>query len=92
MEPRLKYHCDSTGTLACTCAVSEAVVNWLRIVATSPHAPYNVTVITSFTSAIVSWLPGYDGGHPLHYVLWSVNRLAFHFILPVRLEASRPSV
>ena len=51
------------------------------IVATSPHAPYNVTVTASFTSAVVSWLPGYDGGHPLHYVLWSVehdvNRLTF---------------
>jgi len=36
----------------------------------SLHAPYNVTVYTSETTAKVSWLPAYDGGHPQHYVLW----------------------
>ncbi|CAN7982754.1 unnamed protein product, partial [Ixodes hexagonus] len=37
---------------------------------TTPHAPTNVSVNTSAFAATVSWLPGYDGGHPQTYVLW----------------------
>jgi len=28
----------------------------------------------SHRSAKVSWRPAYDGGHPLHYVLWQVHQ------------------
>jgi len=41
----------------------------LRAVQT-PHPPYNLSVVTSRTSARLSWLPAYDGGFPQHYVVW----------------------
>ena len=37
---------------------------------TTPHAPYNLSVTTSHFSATVSWLPAYNAGLPLQYVLW----------------------
>ena len=48
---------------------------------TTPHPPYNVTVLTTARSAKVSWLPAYDGGHPQHYVLWSVFQHT-HLFMP----------
>ncbi|XP_077524695.1 protein turtle-like isoform X4 [Amblyomma americanum] len=42
----------------------------LLVESTTPHAPTNVSVNTSAFAATVSWLPGYDGGHPQTYVLW----------------------
>jgi len=71
------------------------VVRWMYA-ATSPHAPYNVTVSTSFSSAVVSWLPGYDGGHRLHYVLWSVRRQPTRTAPPdisfTRLSVQKPQI
>ncbi|XP_028968038.1 protein turtle [Galendromus occidentalis] len=42
----------------------------LLVESTTPHAPTNVSVITDSSSATVSWLPGFDGGHEQSYVLW----------------------
>ena len=47
---------------------------FVRCAVTTPHPPHNVTVRTTARSAKVSWLPAYDGGHPQHYVLWSVRQ------------------
>ncbi|KAI0211548.1 Protein turtle [Lamellibrachia satsuma] len=38
--------------------------------ATTPHAPYNLSVSTTQFAATISWLPGYNGGFRQHYVLW----------------------
>ena len=37
------------------------------------HGPQNVTVETGTTTATISWRPGFDAGHPLHHVVWSVS-------------------
>ena len=42
---------------------------------TTPHAPYNLSVETTSSTALLMWLPAYDGGYPQHYVLWSVPYL-----------------
>ncbi|ESO93751.1 hypothetical protein LOTGIDRAFT_104558, partial [Lottia gigantea] len=61
------YECIATNDIASVVAVTE-----LRIMNTTPHAPYNVTVIPSLFSAKVTWEPAYDGGSPQYYVLWYV--------------------
>lgn len=43
---------------------------------TTPHAPYNLSVETTRSTALLMWLPSYDGGYPQHYVLWSVPLLS----------------
>jgi hypothetical protein len=52
------------------CVVIQAVFTICTV--SSPHAPYNVTVVTSQTSAKLSWQPAYDGGFTHHYVIWCV--------------------
>ncbi|XP_071957313.1 protein turtle homolog B-like isoform X2 [Antedon mediterranea] len=42
----------------------------LIIEQTSPHAPYNVTVVTTSRSAVISWQPAYDGGLTQSYTVW----------------------
>lgn len=37
---------------------------------TSPHAPGNIRVLPSVTSANVSWEPGYDGGFEQTFSVW----------------------
>lgn len=37
---------------------------------TSPHAPGNIHVLPSMTSANVSWEPGYDGGFEQTFSVW----------------------
>ena len=37
---------------------------------TSPHAPGNIHVLPSITSANVSWEPGYDGGFEQTFSVW----------------------
>jgi len=37
---------------------------------TSPHAPTNVHVSASTSSANVSWEPGYDGGFEQTFSVW----------------------
>ncbi|XP_076333287.1 protein turtle-like isoform X2 [Tachypleus tridentatus] len=51
--------------------IATLVTSTLLIVeGTTPHAPTNVTVVTSAFSASLSWLPAYDGNYPQSYVIW----------------------
>ncbi|XP_067678014.1 protein turtle-like isoform X2 [Haliotis asinina] len=59
------YECVASNSIATIIAVTE-----LRVMNTTPHAPYNVTVLTDLFSARVSWEPAYDGGSPQTYILW----------------------
>jgi len=34
------------------------------------HAAHNVSVNTSRSAAKLTWMPAYDSGLPLHYVIW----------------------
>ncbi|ELU05784.1 hypothetical protein CAPTEDRAFT_193232 [Capitella teleta] len=64
---------EDHGTYECVAKnlVTSVVTTALLIIElTTPHAPYNVTVQTTQTTAKISWLPGYDGGYAQHYVLW----------------------
>ncbi|CAI5795221.1 protein turtle homolog B isoform X2 [Podarcis lilfordi] len=42
----------------------------LTVIGTSPHAPGNVRIAVSMTSANVSWEPGYDGGYEQTFSVW----------------------
>ncbi|XP_026564909.1 protein turtle homolog B, partial [Pseudonaja textilis] len=42
----------------------------LTVIGTSPHAPSNVRVGVSMTSANVSWESGYDGGYEQTFSVW----------------------
>lgn len=42
----------------------------LLVESTTPHAPTNISVSAAASSATVSWLPGFDGGHEQSYILW----------------------
>ncbi|XP_033100236.1 protein turtle homolog A-like isoform X2 [Anneissia japonica] len=42
----------------------------LIIEQTSPHAPYNVSVVTSSRTATIYWQPAYDGGLVQSYTVW----------------------
>ncbi|XP_043937066.1 protein turtle homolog B [Protopterus annectens] len=48
----------------------------LTVIGTSPHAPTNVRVTASMTSANVSWDPGYDGSFEQTFSVW-VKRAQF---------------
>ena len=50
----------------------------------TPHAPYNLTVRTTHSTAKITWLPAYDNAHPLHYVLWYVLFPCSFFSLNLR--------
>ncbi|XP_035828569.1 protein turtle homolog B, partial [Aplysia californica] len=60
-----KYECKATNTIATVVTVTE-----LRIENTTPHAPYNVTVLPGHFNVTIRWEPAYDGGTPQHYLLW----------------------
>nr|XP_054760314.1 protein turtle homolog A-like [Lytechinus pictus] len=51
------YECVATNQVATVIASADLVVS-----PTSPHTPTNVAVVTSSTSAYISWESGYDGG------------------------------
>ncbi|XP_063167345.1 protein turtle homolog B [Candoia aspera] len=42
----------------------------LTVIGTSPHAPSNIRVAVSMTSANISWEPGYDGGYEQTFSVW----------------------
>nr|KAG5703598.1 hypothetical protein BaRGS_000983 [Batillaria attramentaria] len=64
-EDHGKYECVASNTIATIIEATE-----LRIVNTTPHAPYNVTVEPGLFSARISWEPAYNGGRPQYYMLW----------------------
>jgi hypothetical protein len=64
---------DDQGVYECVAAsvVSSVITTTLLIIElSSQHPPMNVSAETTRTTAKVSWLPAYDAGSPLHYVIW----------------------
>ncbi|BFZ14426.1 hypothetical protein BsWGS_17465 [Bradybaena similaris] len=64
-EDHGKYECRAINNIATVVTVTE-----LRIDNTTPHAPFNVTVVPGIFNVTISWQPAYDGGTPQVYVLW----------------------
>ncbi|XP_064424709.1 protein turtle homolog B [Latimeria chalumnae] len=63
------------------CVATNVVTNitastHLTVIGTSPHAPANIHVTVSMTSANVSWEPSYDGGYEQTFSVW-VKRAQF---------------
>ncbi|XP_043532699.1 protein turtle homolog B isoform X2 [Chiloscyllium plagiosum] len=57
------------------CVATNVVTNitastHLTVIGTSPHAPTNVRVTATMTSANASWDPGYDGGYEQTFTVW----------------------
>ncbi|CAH1797172.1 unnamed protein product, partial [Owenia fusiformis] len=59
------YECIASNMVTTIITTTMLIIEY-----TTPHAPHNLSVVTSQFSARVSWMPAYDGGHPQHYVLW----------------------
>ncbi|KAL8605956.1 hypothetical protein ACOMHN_065697 [Nucella lapillus] len=64
-EDHGKYECVASNTIATIVSPTE-----LTVLNTTPHAPYNVTIVPGLFSAELSWAPAYDGGRPQFYMLW----------------------
>jgi len=63
----------TTGPLHC-------YLKYFTIAVTSQHPAYNVTAEAARTTVRVSWLPAYDAGFPLHYVVWYLSYIAFSLV------------
>ncbi|XP_018610819.1 protein turtle homolog B isoform X2 [Scleropages formosus] len=64
-EDHGEWECVATNV-----ATSITASTHLLVIGTSPHAPTNIHVSASTTSANVSWEPGYDGGHEQTFSVW----------------------
>ncbi|XP_036380046.1 protein turtle homolog B isoform X4 [Megalops cyprinoides] len=64
-EDHGEWECVATNV-----ATSITASTHLLVIGTSPHAPTNVHVSASTTSANVSWEPGYDGGYEQTFSVW----------------------
>jgi len=51
---------------------------------TSQHPAYNVTADAARSAVRLSWMPAYDAGFPLHYVVWYVILIIFRCAVPTR--------
>jgi len=40
------------------------------VIGTTPHVPTNISVTTTTDTATISWVPGFDGGLPQHFLIW----------------------
>ncbi|KAI5098824.1 protein turtle-like B isoform X2 [Silurus meridionalis] len=64
-EDHGEWECVATNVVTSITASTR-----LFVIGTSPHAPANVRVSVSTTSANVSWEPGYDGGYEQTFSVW----------------------
>ncbi|VDI21642.1 Hypothetical predicted protein [Mytilus galloprovincialis] len=64
------YECEASNDFTRIVTTTQLIIE-----STTPHAPYNVTVITSWFDAYVTWIPAYNGGSTQSFVIWyrSVN-------------------
>nr|XP_033773309.1 protein turtle homolog B isoform X1 [Geotrypetes seraphini] len=64
-EDHGEWECVATNVVTSITASTH-----LTVIGTSPHAPTNIRVLVSMTSANVSWEPGYDGGFEQTFSVW----------------------
>uniref|UniRef100_A0A8C1N9H6 Immunoglobulin superfamily, member 9Ba n=1 Tax=Cyprinus carpio TaxID=7962 RepID=A0A8C1N9H6_CYPCA len=64
-EDHGEWECVATNVVTSITASTR-----LFVIGTSPHAPTNVHVSASTSSANVSWEPGYDGGFEQTFSVW----------------------
>ncbi|CAG08907.1 unnamed protein product [Tetraodon nigroviridis] len=64
-EDHGEWECVATNVVTSITASTRILV-----IGTSPHAPGNIHVLPSMTSANVSWEPGYDGGFEQTFSVW----------------------
>ncbi|KAJ8391214.1 hypothetical protein AAFF_G00094810 [Aldrovandia affinis] len=64
-EDHGEWECVATNVVTSITASTR-----LLVIGTSPHAPTNIHVLVSATSANVSWEPGYDGGFEQTFSVW----------------------
>ena len=60
-----QYQCVASNVVTYISATTSLIME-----TTTPHAPYNISVTTRHFDATVSWLPAFNSGLPLRYVLW----------------------
>ncbi|KAG9348593.1 hypothetical protein JZ751_002331, partial [Albula glossodonta] len=64
-EDHGEWECVATNVVTSITASTR-----LLVIGTSPHAPTNIHVSVSTTTANVSWEPGYDGGFEQTFSVW----------------------
>ncbi|GCB71406.1 hypothetical protein scyTo_0001555 [Scyliorhinus torazame] len=64
-EDHGQWECVATNVVTSITASTH-----LTVIGTSPHAPTNIRVTATMTSANASWDPGYDGGYEQTFTVW----------------------
>ncbi|XP_061164705.1 uncharacterized protein LOC133173705 isoform X4 [Saccostrea echinata] len=69
-EDHGRYECQAENEVKTIVVGTDLIIQM-----TTPHAPYNVTVIPDWFSARISWIPAYNGGNDQFFMIWyrSVN-------------------
>ncbi|XP_048773272.2 uncharacterized protein LOC125678683 isoform X5 [Ostrea edulis] len=69
-EDHGRYECQAENEVKTIVRGTDLIIQM-----TTPHAPYNVTVVPDWFSARVSWIPAYNGGNDQFFLIWyrSVN-------------------
>uniref|UniRef100_A0A672KD82 Immunoglobulin superfamily member 9B n=1 Tax=Sinocyclocheilus grahami TaxID=75366 RepID=A0A672KD82_SINGR len=84
-EDHGEWECVATNVVTSITASTR-----LFVIGTSPHAPTNVHVSASTSSANVSWEPGYDGGFEQTFSVWyGPNDLGPHDWLSIPVPGSQ---
>uniref|UniRef100_A0A672RB11 Immunoglobulin superfamily, member 9Ba n=1 Tax=Sinocyclocheilus grahami TaxID=75366 RepID=A0A672RB11_SINGR len=84
-EDHGEWECVATNVVTSITASTR-----LFVIGTSPHAPTNVHVSASTSSANVSWEPGYDGGFEQTFSVWNgPNDLGPHDWLSIPVPGSQ---
>uniref|UniRef100_A0A9J8B7J7 Immunoglobulin superfamily, member 9Ba n=1 Tax=Cyprinus carpio carpio TaxID=630221 RepID=A0A9J8B7J7_CYPCA len=84
-EDHGEWECVATNVVTSITASTR-----LFVIGTSPHAPTNVHVSASTSSANVSWEPGYDGGFEQTFSVWyGPNDLGPHDWLSIPVHGSQ---
>uniref|UniRef100_A0A673KEK3 Protein turtle homolog B-like n=1 Tax=Sinocyclocheilus rhinocerous TaxID=307959 RepID=A0A673KEK3_9TELE len=84
-EDHGEWECVATNAVTSITASTR-----LFVIGTSPHAPTNVHVSASTSSANVSWEPGYDGGFEQTFSVWyGPNDLGPHDWLSIPVPGSQ---
>ncbi|KAI4815303.1 hypothetical protein KUCAC02_005452 [Chaenocephalus aceratus] len=80
--PSARRTTENGSVVATNVVTSITASTRILVIGTSPHAPGNIHVLPSTTSANVSWEPGYDGGFEQTFSVWygpvKKNRLGPH--------------
>ncbi|XP_077601230.1 uncharacterized protein LOC144215904 isoform X1 [Stigmatopora nigra] len=70
LQPLSKDHHGGWECLASNLVATVSAGTTVKVLGTSPHAVFAVSVNTDINQANVSWVPGFDGGYTQKFTVW----------------------